>query len=58
MRITQKRVLMFGDLIMAERRVRGAGQAEDMVRLAINTRLVAFQEPPHFSISSAKGRSA
>lgn len=49
--------LTFGDLITAAYQAWGAGQAEKMVRLAINARLVVFGEQPHFLISSAKGRS-
>jgi hypothetical protein len=57
MRIKQKMELTFGDLITAAYQVCGAGQAEKMVRLAFNARLVVFRKPPHFLISYAKGMS-
>jgi hypothetical protein len=57
MKFKQKNEMTFGDLIAAAYQVWGCGQAEKMVRLAIHTRLVVFRQPPHFLISSAKGRS-
>jgi len=57
MKFKQKNEMTFGDLVAAAYQVWGTGHAEKMVRLAINTRRVVFREPPHFSISSAKGRS-
>ena len=57
MRIKQKKELTCGDLITAAYQIRGAGQAEKMVRLASNARLVVFREPPHCLTFFAKGRS-
>jgi hypothetical protein len=57
MKNKQKKDLTFGDFIAAAYQVWGAGQAERMVRSAINTRQVVFQDQPHVWISSAKGRS-
>jgi hypothetical protein len=56
MKIKHKNELTFGELITAAYQVWGAGQAEKMVRLAINARFVVFQDHPHLPISSAKGR--
>jgi len=58
MKIKQKMELSFGELIKAAYQVWGSGQAEKMLRLAINTRWVIFREDPHFLISSAMGTSA
>jgi len=48
--------MAFGDLILAAYQVWGAGLAEKMVQLAFSKRLVAFRQPPCFSISAANGR--
>jgi hypothetical protein len=56
MKIKPKNELTFGELITAAYQVWGAGQAETMVRLAINARRVVFRDHPHLLISSAKGR--
>jgi hypothetical protein len=56
MKIKQKMNLTLGELITAAYQVWGAGQAEKMVRLAINARLVVFRDHPHLLISTAKGR--
>jgi hypothetical protein len=58
MKIKHKKVLTFGDVITAAYQVWGADQAEAMVRLAFNMRLLVFRDHPHFLISFAKGRSA
>jgi hypothetical protein len=56
MKIKHKNELTFGELITAAYQVWGAGQAEKMVRLAINARQVVFRDHPHLLTSSAKGR--
>ena len=56
MKIIQKNVLTFGDLIAAAYQVWGAGRAATMVRLAIKARQVVFRKQPHSLISFAKGR--
>jgi len=57
MKMKQKIELTFGDVIAAAYRIWGAGQAEKMVRLAVNARMVVFREHPRLLISSATGRS-
>lgn len=53
----RKNELTFGELIAAAYQVWGAPQAEKMVRLAINARLVVFRGQPQFLLSAAKGRT-
>jgi hypothetical protein len=57
MKIEQEQDLTFRDSITAANQVWGAGQAEQMVRLAINARPAVFRELLYCLISSAKGRS-
>ena len=56
MKVKEKKRMAFGDLILAAYQVWGAGLAEKMVQLAFSKRLVAFRQPPRFSISAANGR--
>jgi hypothetical protein len=53
----QKNKFTLGDLRTAAYQVWGAGLAEKMVRLAINSGLVVLPGLPHVLNSSAKGRS-
>jgi len=57
MKVKQKANLTFGDLIASAYRLWGSGQAEKMVRLAVNARLIVFREPLFPLIFSTKGRS-
>jgi hypothetical protein len=47
----KKRVLMFGDFIVAAYRAWGRRQAKGLVWLAVNARLVEFRGPLHVVIS-------
>jgi hypothetical protein len=58
MNMKQKKELTFGDVVTAAYQIWGPGQAEKMVRLALNARLVVFRKQPHFLAFNAKGRSA
>ena len=57
MKITQKMELTLYHSITAEEQPVAAGQAETLVRLAINAHLAVIAQQPHFLISSAKGMS-
>jgi hypothetical protein len=57
MKIEQEQDLTFRDSITAANQARRAGQAGNLMRLAINTRPAVFRELLYCLISSAKGRS-
>ena len=58
METKHKKGLTLGDLITAAYQVWGAGQAEKMVRWALETRLVVRRKHPHWLASSARRRFA
>jgi hypothetical protein len=58
MKMKQKNTFTFSDLRKAAYQVWGAGLADKMVRLALNSGLVVLPGLPHPLNSSAKGRSA
>jgi hypothetical protein len=56
MKILQEKKLTLNESLSAAYELWETGQDEKMVRLAINARLMVFQEQPHVLISSANGR--
>jgi hypothetical protein len=57
MKFKQTGELALCELVTGPDQVGGADQAETMVRVAIDTPLVASREQPRWLIFSAKGRS-
>ena len=47
----EKRALMFGDFIAAAYRAWGQRRAKELVRLAVNARLVVFRGPRRYVIT-------
>ena len=58
MKLEQKKGLTLGDFIGAAYEVWGARQAEKMVRMAANSRMVVFRERPDSIHTCAKARCA
>jgi hypothetical protein len=56
MKIQQEKKLTLNESLSAAYELWETGQDEKMVRLAINARLMVFQEQPQVLISSAKRR--
>jgi hypothetical protein len=57
MKMKPNQELTFGDFIAAAHQIWGAGKAEQMVRLALLTRLVVFRAHPYSLISFTEGES-
>jgi hypothetical protein len=55
MKNKRKKLLRFGELIAAAYRAWGEAAAVEMVRLAVKARLVVFQGPEQFLISTGEG---
>jgi hypothetical protein len=53
----QRKEMTLGALITAANQVWGSGHAQQMVRLAINSRWVVVRGSSHFLISAPKGRT-
>lgn len=47
----KKRALMFGDFIAAAYKAGGKRRGNELVRAAVNTRLIVFQGRQHFVIT-------